>query len=102
MGTSFKKGNKMTIAKKLILVGLISLALLNPLSTNIIADAIITAVDYALKYLVLSSGYIMAVSATLIGVGALLMYTEYKQADTAKLKKMKTTKTKRAGEFLVS
>lgn len=100
MGTSFKEGNKMTISKKLILVGLISLALFNPLSTNIIADAIITAVDYALKYLVLGSGYIMVVSATLIGVGALLMYTEYKQADTAKLKKMKTTKTKRAGEFL--
>lgn len=100
MGASFKKGNKMTISKKLILIGGLGIALLNPLATNIIADAIITAVDYALKYLVLGSGYIMAVSATLIGVGALLIYTEHQQASTAKLKKLKTAKTKKAGEFL--
>lgn len=90
----------MTISKGLILIGGLGIALLNPLSTNIIADAIVTATEYALKYLVLGSGYIMAISATLIVVGGLLMYTESKQANTDKLKKMKTTKTKKAGEFL--
>lgn len=100
MGLSFKKGNKMTISKKLIIVGLISLALFNPLATNLIADVLVTVINTAMGYIVLGSGYTMVVSATLIGVGALLMYTEYQQAQTTKLKKMKTTKTKRAGEFL--
>lgn len=73
---------------------------MNPLSTNIIADILVTAINTAMEYLVLGSGYTMAVSGTLIGVGALLIHTEYKQASTAKLKKMKTAKTKSAGEFL--
>ena len=90
----------MTIAKKLIAVGIVSLLVLNPLATNLVADGMILAINTVMEYLVLGSGYIMAVAGTLVGVGALLMYTESKQADTAKLKKMKTTKTKRAGEFL--
>lgn len=100
MGTSFKKGNKMTISKKLIIVGLIGIAVLNPLSTNVIADVLVAAINTAMEYLVLGSGYIMVVSATLIGVGALLIYAERQQASTAKLKKLKTAKTKKAGEFL--
>lgn len=83
-----------------MLVGFVGLATLNPLSINIIADVLVTGIEYVLEYLVLGSGYIMVVSATLIGVGGLLMYTEYKQASATKLKKMKTTKTKSAGEFL--
>ncbi len=90
----------MNISKKLMLVGFVGLATLNPLSINIIADVLVTGIEYVLEYLVLGSGYIMVVSATLIGVGGLLMYTEYKQASATKLKKMKTTKTKSAGEFL--
>ena len=90
----------MTIGKKLIIAGIVGIALLNPLSTNIIADVLVTAINTVMEQLVLGSGYIMAVSATLIGVGALLMYTEAKQAGSAKLKKMKNSKTKSAGEFL--
>ena len=90
----------MTISKKLVLVGFIGLATLNPLATNVIADVLVTGINLAMEQLVLGSGYIMVVSATLIGVGGLLMYTEYKQASATKLKKMKTTKTKRAGEFI--
>jgi len=92
----------MTISKKLVLVGFIGVATLNPLSTNVIADVLVTAINTAMEQLVLGSGYIMVVSGTLIGVGGLLMYTEYKQANAAKLKKMKHTKTKSAGEFIES
>jgi hypothetical protein len=90
----------MTISKQLVIVGLVSIAILNPLSVNVIADVLITAINTGMEYLVRGSGYIMAVSATLIGVGGLLMYNEYKQAHVAKLKKLKHTKTSRAGEFL--
>ena len=91
----------MSISKKFLLVGVAGLVGLNPLSTNLIADALVTAINTAMKYLVLGSGYIMVVSGTLVGVGALLMYTEYKQAEVKRLKKMsKNAKSSVAGEFL--
>jgi len=91
----------MTISKKLIVAGLIGVALLNPLSTNIIADVLVAGINTLMEYLVLGSGYIMVASSTLIGVGALLIYAERNQANTDKLKKMKTAKTNKV-EYLES
>lgn len=90
----------MTISKKMIVVGFIGLAVLNPLAANLGADALITAINIGLEYLVLASGYIMVVAGTLIAVGALLVYTESKQANDAKLKGMKNKRTAKAGKLL--
>ena len=90
----------MTIAKKLIIIGLASIGVLNPLSVNLLGDALVTAVNKSVEYLVFGSGYIMVASATLIVVGGILMYGDYKATEATRLKKLGKTKTSKAGKYL--
>lgn len=94
------KDKQMTISKKLILTGLLSILVLNPLSVNLLGDALVVAVNTSVKYLVFGSGYIMAVSATLIVVGGILMYGDYRATEATRLKKLAKTKTSKAGKYL--
>lgn len=87
-------------SKKLILIGAGGLAFFNPLSINLIADASIVAINYLTENLVVISEYTMAVSATLLLVGAFLIYDAKKKSELTKLKKLKHKKTEKAGSFL--
>jgi hypothetical protein len=90
----------MNTSKKLIIVGGAAIILLNPLSVNIIGDLLTTGITQAVKWLVVSSTYTMAVAGTLVFVGMLLAYEASKAKQTKKLKSLKTKKTQSAGEYL--
>ena len=90
----------MNISNKLMIGGIIGLAAFNPLSTNLIADVLVTAINEATKALVLGSGYIMVASGTLIAVGALLTFEARKKANNKKLKTLKNKPTQKAGKFI--
>ena len=90
----------MTIGKTIMGVGIVALLVLNPFTVNIISDALIIVIDLINEYLVLASGYIIAIAGTLVLVGLIVVISEHKQADNKKLKKLKTKKTQKAGKFI--
>ena len=92
----------MKLQTKLAMVGVVLLAVFNPLAVNLWADALIVALNWAAKELVNISGYTMAVGATLLLVSVLLWHNERGKKENAKLKKLKHKKTKSAGKYIDS
>lgn len=90
----------MSINKKFIIVSAVGVALFNPLSTNLIADGMVVAINLISMYLIEASAYVMVACATLAFVGILLEFLSHKEANSKKLKKLKGAKTQKAGRFI--
>lgn len=82
------------------MVGIVLVAVFNPLAVNLWADALQIALDIVSRELINISDYTVVVGATLILVGGLLWYNERGKKETAKLKKLKNKKSQKAGEYL--
>lgn len=75
-------------------LGIVIIAVLNPLSVNIIADGLVTAINLAMGYIILASDYTMVVGGTLLAVGMFLSYDNSRKRSNnvskAKIKKAST------------
>lgn len=82
------------------MVGIVLVAVFNPFSIVLLADAAVIVIEAGKVVLVDVSMYAVAVGATLLGVGGLFKYLGREEKQTVKLKKMKHKPTQKAGRFL--
>lgn len=84
------------MAKKLFIIGLFIVLVLNSLSVNLWADAIVTGVNWLAFQLITVSNYSLVVGGTLLLVSFVLLYNDY-QLREKKItdKKIKSAKKKK-------
>lgn len=86
--------------KKLLLTGLVIIAVFNPLAVNLWSDALVTALDLLAREMISFSGYTMVIGATLVLVSGLLIYSDKQASEKKRLKSLKNKKTSKAGEYI--
>ena len=72
----------------------------NPLSVRLWEDAITVGLAYLADTLVLVSNYTVIVGGTLMLVAVILYIDGRSKKETKKFKKLKSSKTNKAGEYL--
>ncbi len=88
--------------KKVMLVGAVLVLVFNPLSVALWSDALIVGINWLTEQLVFISNYTVIVGATLLAVSGLMYWDGRSKKHTAKLKKLKTSKTSKAGQYIES
>ena len=86
--------------KKILLAGLLIVAVFNPLSVNLWSDGLVTALDLLAREMISFSGYTMAIGVTLVLVSGLLIYSDRQTSEKKRLKSLKNKKTSKAGEYI--
>jgi hypothetical protein len=86
--------------RKIMLVGAVLIGLFNPLAVALWSDALITGLNWLSVQLIAISEYSVIVGFTLLAVGGFIYWEGRSKKNSAKLKKLKTTKTSKAGAFI--
>jgi Flp pilus assembly protein TadB len=89
-----------TLQHKIMLLGGGLVILLNPLSVNILADILVTGINWATVKLVVISDYVVVAGGTLLLAGAIMGYDANNKKAAKKLKSLKHKKTESAGSFI--
>lgn len=91
---------QVSIQNKILITGGVLVAVFNPLSVNLWADALDIALQVISEQLIHISNYTVVIGGTLILVGLVLSYAERSKKQTTKLKKMSKKPTAKAGEYI--
>lgn len=90
----------MKLYKKMLLLGAILVGVFNPLSIALWSDVLVTGINYVTTQMALYSNYTVVIGGTLLFTGALLWNDSRSKKETKRLKKLKETKTAKAGTFI--
>jgi len=90
----------MKLYKKLMIAGGILVMVFNPLSVALWNDALTTGLNWLAAQLIHISNYTVIIGGTLLAVSLIVYLDGRSKKETAKLKKLKTRPTEKAGEFI--
>ena len=90
----------MKLYNKLAIAGGLLVIVFNPLAVAVWSDGLVELINLIAKQLVNISNYTVVIGATLLLVAGLLYWDSRSKKETARLKKLKTKKTSKAGEFI--
>ena len=90
----------MKLQNKLALTGSVLVIVFNPLAVAVWSDGLVVAINYVADQLVNISNYTVVIGGTLLLVSGILNMDGRSKKETARLKKLKTKKTKSAGEYI--
>jgi len=91
-----------SLSKKLLVSGGVLVFVLNPLSLNILADVLVTSIDWATVQLVFISNYVVVFGMALLFTGFLVQYEYNRTKSIKKLKSLKNKNTESAGKYIDS
>jgi len=83
-----------------ITIGIILVAVFNPLAVNLWADALVVAINFLTDQLIEVSNYTLAIGGTLLVVGFLSWHGERGKKETKRLKKLSSKKNKKSPKYL--
>jgi len=90
----------MKLYNKLAIAGGLLVIVFNPLAVAFWSDGLVEAINFVSKQLVNISNYTVVIGATLLLVAGLLYWESRSKKETDRLKKLKTKKTQKAGQFI--
>lgn len=93
---------KLNLSGKFLVLGAILVIVFNPLSVRIWEDALLTGLAFLADKLVLISDYTVVVGGSLILASLVLYLNGRSKKETKKLKKLKSSKTQTAGQYIES
>lgn len=86
--------------KKLLIIGAVLVGIFNPLSVALWNDALTTGLNWLAAQLISISNYTVIIGGTLMVVSFVLYWDGRSKKNSAKLKKLKTQKTSKAGQYI--
>lgn len=90
----------MKLYNKLAIAGSVLVIVFNPLSVAIWSDGLVELINLIAKQLVNISNYTVVIGGTLLLVAGILYWDGRSKKETARLKKLKTKKSSKAGEYI--